>query len=290
MATCAQGTPAPRAARAPRTRAGGGGDAQVRYRVNGTRTRAFHAGHARLRHTRQHGGWVPCLLRRSRAVRRSRREAGGARSPATNRRPGHHRRPAQRHTRQGLTILVMGRRAMSGDVMIRGRRAMNDDRANADADWPSPSSEIRGSKNNNGRNIEVSRLPRPDRDLIKLPHENLVAPARLPASSQVIEGLRVVPALPRWGTFIKRTTANRALRDIGGWRQHHITLMLSSGMTSALSRFASSSVPRHVLDRRPTARPHLVEQLSDEPEGVDLIVVLAGGEAQQLAAQRGVPR
>jgi hypothetical protein len=31
-------------------------------------------------------------------------------------------------------------------------------------------SAIRGSKNNNGRNIEVSRLPRPDRDLIKLPH------------------------------------------------------------------------------------------------------------------------
>jgi hypothetical protein len=49
-------------------------------------------------------------------------------------------------------------------------------------------------------------------------------------------------------------------------------------------------VPGHVLDRRPAARPHLVEQLSDEPEGVDLIVVLAGGEAQQLAAQRGVPR
>jgi hypothetical protein len=42
---------------------------------------------------------------------------------------------------------------------------MNDDRAHADADWPSPSSAIRGSKNNNDRNIEVSRLPRPDRDL-----------------------------------------------------------------------------------------------------------------------------
>jgi hypothetical protein len=33
-----------------------------------------------------------------------------------------------------VTILVMGRRAMGGDAMSRGCRAMNDDRANADAD------------------------------------------------------------------------------------------------------------------------------------------------------------
>ena len=45
---------------------------------------------------------------------------------------GHHRRAAQRRTRQGITILVMGRRAMGGDAMSRGCRAMNDDRANAD--------------------------------------------------------------------------------------------------------------------------------------------------------------
>ena len=61
---------------------------------------------------------------------------------------GHHRRAAQRRTRQGITILVtgrramggdvtilvMGRRAMGGDAMSRGCRAINDDRANADAD------------------------------------------------------------------------------------------------------------------------------------------------------------
>jgi len=61
---------------------------------------------------------------------------------------GHQRRAAQRHTPQGITILVtgrramggevtilvMGRRAMGGDVMSRGCRAMNDDRANADAE------------------------------------------------------------------------------------------------------------------------------------------------------------
>jgi hypothetical protein len=33
-----------------------------------------------------------------------------------------------------VSILVMGRRAMGGDAMSRGCRAMNDDRANADAD------------------------------------------------------------------------------------------------------------------------------------------------------------
>jgi hypothetical protein len=32
----------------------------------------------------------------------------------------------------------------------------------ADADWPSPSSTIKGSKTNNGRNIEVSRLLWPE--------------------------------------------------------------------------------------------------------------------------------
>jgi hypothetical protein len=61
---------------------------------------------------------------------------------------GHHRRAAQSRTRQGITILVTGRRAMGGDVTIlvmgrrtmggdamsRGCRAMNDDRANADAE------------------------------------------------------------------------------------------------------------------------------------------------------------
>jgi hypothetical protein len=51
---------------------------------------------------------------------------------------------------------------MGGDVMSRGCKAMNDDRADADADWPSPSSAIKGSKTNNGRNIEVSRLLWPE--------------------------------------------------------------------------------------------------------------------------------
>jgi hypothetical protein len=60
----------------------------------------------------------------------------------------------------------MDRRAMGGDVMSRGcsalRAAMIDDRA--DTEWPSPSSAIKGSKNNdrcNNRHIEVSRLPDP---------------------------------------------------------------------------------------------------------------------------------
>jgi hypothetical protein len=47
---------------------------------------------------------------------------------------GHHRRAAQRRTRQGINILVTGRWARDGDTMSRGCRAINDDRANADAD------------------------------------------------------------------------------------------------------------------------------------------------------------
>jgi hypothetical protein len=47
---------------------------------------------------------------------------------------GHHRRAAQRRTRQGSNILVTGRWARDGDTMSRGCRAINDDRANADAD------------------------------------------------------------------------------------------------------------------------------------------------------------
>jgi hypothetical protein len=129
----------------------------------------------------------------------------------------------------------------------------------ADADWPSPSSAIRGSKINNDRNIEVSRLPRPAGDPTPLQGREEEEPDERCYQIGISTCILSFPNRARAGYARSEARQLALLRlaaaDVGvapikllmpdGWR--HAVRCATHSLVSALGRYETKGTALHRL-------------------------------------------